>query len=169
MTTRSVTAGQPRPHGVRAVALGGARAKKSSRSPPSPLRASPPSRAHPRPVVLVHGTFANRFNNWQSLSPDLAGRGYCVYALNYGANRWSADTWYGLGPAAQSAQPLSDFVDQVLAATGAAEVDVVGHSQGGMLPGYYTKFLGGAGKVNAIVALAPSSHGTTAHGLAGVR
>lgn len=50
-------------------------------------------------------------------------------------------------------------------ATGAAEVDLVGHSQGGMLPNYYLKFLGGAAKVGKLVALAPSNHGTTLDGI----
>ena len=53
----------------------------------------------------------------------------------------------------------------MLAATGAARVDLVGHSQGGMMPQYYLKFLGGAAKVNRFVALAPSSHGTSLDGL----
>jgi triacylglycerol esterase/lipase EstA (alpha/beta hydrolase family) len=56
-------------------------------------------------------------------------------------------------------------VTQVLAATGAAKVDLVGHSQGGMMPRYYLKFLGGAKYVNTLVALAPSNHGTTLDGL----
>jgi triacylglycerol esterase/lipase EstA (alpha/beta hydrolase family) len=54
----------------------------------------------------------------------------------------------------------------VLAATGASQVDVVGHSQGGMMPRYWMRFLGGAGKVHALVGLVPSNHGTTAGGLA---
>jgi triacylglycerol esterase/lipase EstA (alpha/beta hydrolase family) len=53
----------------------------------------------------------------------------------------------------------------VLAATGASKVDLVGHSQGGMMPRYYISFLGGAPKVNALVALAPSNYGTTLDGL----
>ena len=49
----------------------------------------------------------------------------------------------------------------MLAATGAAKDSIVGHSQGGMMPRYYLKFLGGAAKVDALVGLAPSNHGTT--------
>ena len=37
---------------------------------------------------------------------------------------------------------------------------MVGHSQGGMMPRYYIKFLGGAGKVDDLVGLSPSNHGT---------
>ena len=40
-----------------------------------------------------------------------------------------------------------------------------GHSQGGMMPRYYLKFLGGAAKVAKLVGLAPSNHGTTVLGL----
>jgi triacylglycerol esterase/lipase EstA (alpha/beta hydrolase family) len=53
----------------------------------------------------------------------------------------------------------------VRAASGAAKVDLVGHSQGGMMPRYYLKFLGGAAFVSRLVALAPSNHGTTLDGL----
>jgi triacylglycerol lipase len=37
---------------------------------------------------------------------------------------------------------------------------MVGHSQGGMMPRYYLRFLGGARYVEELVALAPSNHGT---------
>src|SRR3954451_1992947 len=89
-----------------------------------------PSAAHPRPVVLVHGTFADMSDSWQALSPLLANNGYCVFALNYGsANGSGAVGIYGIGDIRQSAAELSAFVDEVLAATGAAKVDLVGHSQ----------------------------------------
>ncbi|MGW0950476.1 esterase/lipase family protein [Streptomyces sp. NPDC002545] len=123
-----------------------------------------PSAAHPRPVVLVHGTFGNSVDNWLSLAPYLKDRGYCVFSLDYGQLP-GVPLFYGLGPIDKSAEQLSAFVDKVLAATGAAKADLVGHSQGGMMPRHYLKFLGGAAKVNALVGIAPDNHGTTLSGL----
>ncbi|MGV9243439.1 esterase/lipase family protein [Streptomyces sp. NPDC003710] len=124
-----------------------------------------PSAAHPRPVVLVHGTLGNSVDNWLALAPYLESRGYCVFSLDYGQLP-GVPLFYGLGPIASSAEQLQTFVDKVLAATGAAKADIVGHSQGGMMPRYYLKFLGGAAKVNALVGIAPDNHGTTLDGLA---
>ncbi|MFJ6835003.1 esterase/lipase family protein [Streptomyces sp. NPDC091209] len=123
-----------------------------------------PSAAHPRPVVLVHGTFGNSVDNWLALAPYLTSRGYCVFSLDYGQLP-GVPLFNGLGPIDQSAAQLQVFVDKVLAATGAAKADLVGHSQGGMMPRYYLKFLGGAAKVNALVGIAPDNHGTTLNGL----
>ncbi|MEW1645926.1 MULTISPECIES: alpha/beta fold hydrolase [unclassified Streptomyces] len=123
-----------------------------------------PSAAHPRPVVLVHGTFANATDNWLVLAPYLEARGYCVFSLDYGQLP-GIPLVYGLGPIDKSAEQLQAYVDKVLAATGAAKVDLVGHSQGGMMPRYYLKFLGGAAKVNTFVGIAPDNHGTTLNGL----
>ncbi|WKV74845.1 alpha/beta fold hydrolase [Streptomyces sp. PCS3-D2] len=119
-----------------------------------------PSAAHPRPVVLVHGTFGNSWDNWLGLAPYLVHRGYCVYSLDYGQLP-GVPLFNGLGPIDKSAEQLDVFVDKVLAATGAPKTDIIGHSQGGMMPRYYLKFLGGAQKVNALVGLAPDNHGTT--------
>ncbi|MFR9799442.1 esterase/lipase family protein [Streptomyces sp. MS06] len=123
-----------------------------------------PSAAHPRPVVLVHGTLGNSIDNWLVLAPYLEHRGYCVFSLNYGQLP-GVPVFYGLGSIDKSAEQLSAYVDRVLASTGAAKVDLVGHSQGGMMPRYYLKFLGGAAKVNSLVGIAPSNHGTTLSGL----
>jgi triacylglycerol esterase/lipase EstA (alpha/beta hydrolase family) len=123
-----------------------------------------PSAAHPYPVVLVHGTFVNMTDSWQALSPLLANHGYCVFALDYGGP--PGDQIQATGDIPTSAAQLGAFVDRVLAATGAGQVDVVGHSQGGMMPRWYIKFLGGQSTVHALVGLAPSNHGTTFNGLA---
>jgi triacylglycerol lipase len=107
---------------------------------------------HPEPVVLVHGTFGDS-TNWALDRARLNAAGYCTFALDYG-NR-------ATGEIAASARQLSTFVDAVRARTGASKVDIVGHSQGGMMPRYYVKHLGGAAKVDDLVGLAPSNHGTT--------
>lgn len=122
-----------------------------------------PSAAHPNPVVLVHATAMN-MANWTTLSPILANAGHCVFALNYGRLAPS-DVLGGVRSIESSALELSRFVNDVLKATGADKVDVVGHSQGGTMPGYYIKFLGGADKVGTFIGLSPSNHGTTAGGL----
>jgi pimeloyl-ACP methyl ester carboxylesterase len=133
-------------------------------SPPPPGANVPcaPTAAHPEPVILVHGTFENMFDNWQAMSPALKAAGYCVYAFNYGSYRGSGAVGiYGTGPIEQSAAQLRDEVDAVQAQTHAAKVDLVGHSQGGMMPRYYIKNLGGTAEVDDLVGLSPSNHGTT--------
>jgi hypothetical protein len=125
-----------------------------------------PSSAHPYPVVLVIATLSDEGSNWVTLSPLLANAGYCVYTFNYGETGLSD---FGridaLNYIEHSAEELSSFVNHVLSETGAAKVDLVGHSQGGMMPNYYLKFLGGASKVNELIGLAPSNHGTNEDGL----
>jgi triacylglycerol esterase/lipase EstA (alpha/beta hydrolase family) len=123
-----------------------------------------PSAAHPYPVVLAHGTFENQNDNWQAAAPILANHGYCVFAFNYGGSSPGADL-QGTGDIPAAAGQLASFVDAVLAATGAPKVDIVGHSQGGMMPRYYIDFLGGASKVDKLIGLAPPNFGTTLGGL----
>jgi triacylglycerol esterase/lipase EstA (alpha/beta hydrolase family) len=112
-----------------------------------------PSAAHPAPVDFVHGTFESAADNWALVAPQIKAAGYCVFALDYGDR--------GTGDIPTSAGQLARFVDAVLAATGARRASLVGHSQGGMMPRWYLKFLGGAANVDDLVGLAPSNHGTT--------
>ncbi|WP_043262840.1 alpha/beta fold hydrolase [Streptomyces sp. CT34] len=123
-----------------------------------------PSPAHPRPVVLVHGTLFNSVDNWLGLAPYLMARGYCVFSLTYG-QLLGLPVVGGAGPIDHSAQQLAAFVNRVLDATGVRKVDIVGQSQGGMMPRVYLKFHGGRHKVHSLIALAPSNHGTDLHGL----
>jgi pimeloyl-ACP methyl ester carboxylesterase len=136
----------------------------------SPLGANvpcQPSAAHPYPVVLVEGTFASMYNSFEAISPDLVNNGYCVYAFNYGQTI-PLSGFYAMGNIAASAAQLATEVSQVLAETGASKVDLVGWSQGGMMPRYYLNDLGGASKVNMLVGFAPSNYGTTLDGLQGL-
>jgi triacylglycerol lipase len=130
------------PHGtsrVRASAAGGAATGGCK-----------PSARHPYPVLLVPGTLI--VTTWNVVAPALTAKGYCVYKFQYGN--------YGTADITKSAQKLASFVDSVLARTHAKKVSIVGHSQGGMMPRYYIKFLGGASKVDDLIGLSPSNHGT---------
>ncbi len=124
---------------------------------------APATEEHPRPVVLVHGTFGNRGYTWSTATPLLRRHGHRVFRLDYGQH--GHPVIFGLGDIKRSARQLADFVDEVLRRTGAQEVDVVGFSQGGMVPRYYLNALGGGRKVRNFVGIAPSNHGVTAQGL----
>ena len=119
-----------------------------------------PSAAHPEPVVLLHGLTSNGDANWIYHGPKLAAAGYCVFSLTYGENSPGSGTG-GWRPIAESAQQIGAFIDRVLAETGAAKVDLVGHSEGAFQSLYVPKVAGYAPKVAKVVALAPPTHGTT--------
>ncbi|HEV3054734.1 MAG TPA: alpha/beta fold hydrolase, partial [Solirubrobacteraceae bacterium] len=150
-----------------AISAAPAVAESSLANPPAGANnwSCKPSAAHPDPVVLVHGLGATMAENWAYMSPLLAARGYCVFALTYGLDP-RFPVFGGTIPIQQSAVELGAFVQKVLAATGASKVDLVGHSEGTFMPQYWLKFLGGARYVNKYVAMAPLYQGTTLYGLA---
>jgi triacylglycerol lipase len=128
-----------------------------------------PNEEHPNPVVLTHGLGANQTVNWQTFSPLLANEGYCVFSLTYGTKDGVGNPDYyqpgGLLPMEESAVELSAFVDRVLDATESSKVDMLGHSEGTLMPSYYVRFLGGESKVDKYVSLTPLWEGTTLLGL----
>ncbi len=131
-----------------------------------------PSAAHPRPVVLVHGLSATMYANWNYHAPRLRAAGYCVFALTYGVDSRTTDWPYSPGGVVrmeESSHELAAFVDRVLAATGASQVDIVGHSEGTVMPRWYLERLGGAAKVRHFVALTPLWRGTNLAGAAFLR
>lgn len=95
-----------------------------------------PTAERPEPVILVHGTGLNGGNSWASFGAALAAEGFCVWAPTVGALP-------GLGAAGgldsltgASAPQLAAEIDRVRALTGAAEVDLVGHSQGAIIASF---------------------------------
>ena len=122
-----------------------------------------PTAKHPEPVVLAHGLSANQANNWAYMAPVLKRAGYCVFSLTYGRNPLAPPPLSqvgGLIEMERSAEQFKAFVDRVLAATGAEEVDVFGHSEGSLMPNQYVRFGGGAEKVKRYVGLTPLWDGT---------
>ncbi|MFE0100596.1 lipase family alpha/beta hydrolase [Streptomyces sp. NPDC059009] len=117
-----------------------------------------PGAKHPRPLVLVHGTLSLR-EEFLLTAPLYKKAGYCLFALDYGREPLTGLLIGGTGPMTESARQLATFVDGVLAATGTRQVDIVGYSQGGVLPRQYMKFEGGARKVHTFVGISPPNHG----------
>ncbi len=123
-----------------------------------------PSAAHPKPIVFLHGLGATYYEDINLLQADVARLGYCTYSLTYGD--YDGFPYVGgLKPIAESAAEIKAFIVQVLAQTGAAKVDIVGHSEGGFQSLYVTKTQGIANRIGNVVAIAPPSHGTTFAGL----
>lgn len=124
------------------------------------------------PVVLVHGTAENQ-KYWDAMKTSLHDAGMKAFTFDYGQTGFQGLVGSigqkiglrGFGDVEVSTQQLADEVATVLNQTGAKKVDLVGHSQGGLL---IKNFLSQntADNVANVVQLAPSSHGTTFSGLA---
>ncbi|WP_231104872.1 lipase family alpha/beta hydrolase [Haloechinothrix halophila] len=110
------------------------------------------------PVILVHGLFGSP-SNWNQVTASLKQAGYTddeLYTFGYNSTYQSNVT---------TAEKLAAKVDKVLAATGASEVDIVGHSMGSLNSRYCIKYDDCAGKVDDWVSLAGPNNGTTNAGL----
>lgn len=122
-----------------------------------------PSADKPRPVVLVHGTMGGGTTNWATYGPLLHNEGYCVFTLTYGAMpgaQWPLSELGGVSDIRRVSVPqVAEFVDRVLAETGAEQVDMVGHSQGTLVSGVVAK-IDRPGRVHTVASLAPLWHGT---------
>ncbi len=108
------------------------------------------------PVVFVHG-FVGNASNWVAAEAVFAADGYSpgdMFAYQYD---WSQSN-------AASAAGLAAYVRQVLATTGARQVDIVNHSMGGLVSDWYVKKLGGQPYVRHLASIAGANHGTTAAG-----
>ena len=117
-----------------------------------------PTLDRPYPVVLVHGTISSK-NVWQNLVLRLREDDFVVFSPDYGV--------HGTQDIPTSAQDIGAYIEQVLSATGAEAVDIVGHSQGGLLARYWINELGGEDYVHHLISLGAPHHGTTLLGMLG--
>ncbi|MFJ9685595.1 lipase family alpha/beta hydrolase [Streptomyces bacillaris] len=116
------------------------------------LRPLPGSPDAERPVVLLHGFIDNR-SVFVLLRRALARHGRRRLAsLNYSPLTRDLRT---------AAELLGRHVEEVCARTGQREVDIVGHSLGGLIARYYVQRLGGDRRVRTLVTLG-TPHGGTA-------
>lgn len=117
-----------------------------------------PTIDRPYPVILIHGTISSK-NVWQNLVLRLREDDFVVFSPDYGV--------HGTQDIPTSAQDIGAYIEQVLAATGAEAVDIVGHSQGGLLARYWINELGGEDYVHHLITLGTPHQGTTLLGMLG--
>jgi triacylglycerol lipase len=104
------------------------------------------------PILFVHG-FSGAAWNWDVMIDRFEGDGYPageLRAISYNSAQSNAAT----------AQEVSREVQELQAATGAAKVDIVSHSMGGLSSRYYLKNLGGTTNVDDWVSIGGPNHGT---------
>lgn len=147
-------AGRPQPKGVvRAVAGEWAMAALVTAARPVGILGLPvvkPWARGPRPVILLHGYLMGRANFIVLANRlSLAGLGPL-----YGFEYWS------LGKVAGAAHRLSLFIEEVCARSGSRQVDLVGHSMGGMVARYYVTAASGAPRVVNLVTIGSPHRGT---------
>lgn len=116
--------------------------------PGAPAAAAPAAKD---PVVIVAGTFSPAFAN-EPLAARLRADGHPVHIFELPT--------LGTQDIRLTAQALGPFVDQVRAASGAVKVDLVGHSQGGLVARAYVKWYGGASTVDSLITLGTPNRGT---------
>lgn len=122
-----------------------------------------PSSATREPVILLHGLGVPAGElNWFTKAPLIAAAGYCVFTPTYGVG---VLPFGGFNSMRQSAAEIGQFVERVRSTTGAAKVNLVGHSEGTTVSAYYLKFLGGSTVVRHFVGFGSNFKGTTLYGL----
>lgn len=112
----------------------------------------------PGPVLLVPG-YGGSTASLQVLADALSAEGRDARIVKPAGS--------GTQDLRDQAADLSSAVDAALSATGAASVDLVGYSAGGVVVRYYVAELGGGSHVRRAVTLASPHHGTDLASLAG--
>jgi pimeloyl-ACP methyl ester carboxylesterase len=143
------------PRQVRAIAGEWAVSVAMSAARPLGFFGLPGGASGPRPIIAVHGYAMNRVN-FLPLARRLGRAGLGPIA---GFEYWS------LGKVSSAARRLGRFVDRVLDETGAEEVDLIGHSMGGIVSRYFVALGGGADRVAKLITIGSPHRGADLSGV----
>lgn len=102
------------------------------------------------PVILVHG-FASSSASMESYAQALRRDGHDVTMVDMPAN--------AQGDINASSAVLAQQVEAVKRRTGSSRVDLVGHSEGGLISRNYVENYGGANSVDSVVTLGTPNNG----------
>lgn len=108
--------------------------------------------SHVNPILFVHG-FTGSASAWNTMKPRFQADGW-------EANHLMAISYNSYQSNVTIANTIASSVNTLKAQTGAAKVDIVTHSMGGLSTRYYLKNLGGTANVDDWVSLAGPNHGT---------
>jgi triacylglycerol lipase len=104
------------------------------------------------PILFIHG-YTSGAGVWETMMTRFQADGWAT-------NRLFAFTFSSSQSNATVAQAVKLGVDRIIMTTGAAKVDIVTHSMGGLSSRYYIKNLGGTNTVDDWVSLGGPNHGT---------
>jgi triacylglycerol lipase len=105
------------------------------------------------PILFVHG-WAESESLWSTMIRNFEREGWTRAELN----NWRYNTSQSN---VRTASEVRTKVEAILRATGAAKVDIISHSMGGLNTRYYLKNLAGTEKTDDWVSLGGPNHGTS--------
>jgi triacylglycerol lipase len=108
-----------------------------------------------RPILLIHGFLATP-RVVGSLAARLGRLGYCAHDVDLGGifGRFNAR------PVEYLAHVVAERVEQLARDHRCERIDLVGHSEGGLIGRYYVQKLGGASRVSHLITLGTPHRGT---------
>lgn len=105
---------------------------------------------HP-PVLLIHGFLGTR-GVMYNMEKRLNSEGFCLFSFAHGT--------FNIRDIRTSAQDMRTRIAEIIEEIGVSQIDIIGHSMGGLIALYYIKKLGGDAHVRKLISLGTPFQGT---------